>query len=230
MNPVTEQEAVLLAHAQDNKNVVICPPFVFLEAIIKEVRHAQIGAQDVSHEELGSFTGEVAARQLKDIGARYVIIGHSERRIYQGDTDELVAKKIRQSIRAGLIPIVCVGENAQERAKGEERKVVDKQLVAALQALDGYTGKCLFAYEPVWSISTFAKGGALITPSEAHDMLFYIQQHVGILSGNVKLLYGGSVNETNVKEFISPDYVSGVLIGSASLSVQSITRIINIIN
>jgi len=231
-NPATLKEALELAHASDASNVVIAAPFPFLGAVKSVVSKAKLAAQDVFYEASGAFTGAVSASQLYSIGVRYVIVGHSERRRL-GDTDAIVSKKIREVIDAGLIPILCVGETKEEHAKGEAKKVIEKQLTKALSELktsEPFT--MLVAYEPVWAIST-EKGAKPDTPENAVSMIQYLSQvlHDSLddtyRKQTVQMIYGGSVNGKNAKAFLGKPEITGALIGGASLKPLEIQDIIN---
>ncbi|MEK7076626.1 MAG: triose-phosphate isomerase, partial [Patescibacteria group bacterium] len=186
MNPSTETEAIKLARASDHKNVVICPPFVYVSSIKYQVSRAQIGAQDVFWENPpagGPYTGEISAVMLKHLGVRYVIIGHSERRRYLHETDEMVNKKLLAALKAGLKVILCVGEPLAIRRKGipAAKRFVKKQLLTALKGtlnLKPITSNLIVTYEPVWAISGGKNDikGRADKPEEALEMVRSIRK------------------------------------------------------
>lgn len=226
-NPLTEKQAVDLARETDRQDVVICPPLIFFGAVAKTAKKSALGAQNFFCRKPGPFTGEISARQLKKAGARYVILGHSERRIYQSETDLRVAQKFSDALAENLTPIVCVGETKAQKFKGETKAVLSRQLAGIKKALKNKQGKCLVAYEPIWSISSFAKGKT-IEPKEAHAIISYIHDQFKGFGGRVRILYGGSVDDKNIKDFLSSPLVSGALIGSASVDAKKIKKILEL--
>jgi triosephosphate isomerase len=208
--------------------VAVCPPYVYLEHVSRELGNSGIalGAQNVCEQNDGAYTGEVAAPMLADIGCRYVIIGHSERRQIYGETDELVAKKFMSVKSAGLIPILCVGETLQEREQGVTEKVVARQLDAVLAAA-GVQGlaNSVIAYEPVWAIGT----GKTATPEQAQAVHAFIRKKLVALDaklGNaMQILYGGSVKGSNAAELFAQPDIDGGLIGGASLKAEEFLTI-----
>lgn len=226
MNPATVRETVALAHASDRKGVVICPPFPFLSAVGNALRHAALGAQDAFFEDRGAFTGAVSPIQLKRLGVRYIIAGHSERRRVFGETDAMVAKKVAASVRAGLIPILCVGETKEERARGQTQKVVERQLKIGLSKLINSSThelmNLIIAYEPVWAIGT----GNADKPEDTVRMVRLIRSELGTPS--VKVIYGGSVNAENAELFLRQKEIDGALVGGASLRKSEFRTIIRI--
>lgn len=225
LNPEKLSEAVKLAEAIDKKCVVICPPFPFLAAVGKVLKYAKLGAQDIFWEEKGPFTGEVSPAMLKDLGVKYVIIGHSERRRWLGETDEMIGKKVAAVLRAGLKVILCVGEPVSVRKKGgalTAERFVREQLVRDLKfvkRLKSKTKDIIVAYEPVWAIGT----GHYDTPKDMLAMTSVIKRVLP-----VGVLYGGSVDSKNVGNFIKYREVDGALVGGASLKVEEFKKIINI--
>lgn len=210
--------------------VVVCPPFVALGEVRKVVArsHAALGAQNMSAEEHGAFTGEISARMLVELGVTHAIIGHSERRRLYGETDETVSKKLIRALSAGITPIVCVGESEAERTAGQERDVVAAQLRGALRDLHlRHKERILFAYEPVWAIGT----GKPAEPSDAVAMHAWIRSLVpellpGIKSDQFAVLYGGSIDGTNAYSFLREDEVDGLLVGGASVRLSEFTKIL----
>ena len=217
-----------LEGAPDTVNVAVCPPFISLEAVAEVVRDSslRLGAQNMHEEDEGAFTGEVSAPMLVSVGCEYVILGHSERRTHFGETDEGVGRKIRAAMGHGLIPILCVGETLEERDRGDEHTVVERQLRAALQGVDLSDSEGLVvAYEPVWAIGT----GRTASPEQAQEMHAHIRTLLGSLLGEegeaVQLLYGGSVKPSNADELFRQPDLDGGLIGGASLEAESFAAI-----
>ncbi len=212
--------------------LVFCPPFVFLEEVSKELNmshlehEAALGAQDISTEDKGALTGEVSGPMLTRLGVEYVIIGHSERRWKLGESDELVNKKLKASLRNGLTPVVCIGE--RERNEGF-KKFLEEQVKNTFKDLTSdEVGKCLVAYEPVWAISSNL-GAKPDTPDSALESIKIIRD---TLIGNWKLeignlfLYGGSVNSKNAAEFLKHKDINGVLVGSASVNKEEFVKVL----
>lgn len=193
-------------------DVLIFPPFVYLEQASRLLKGSKIklGAQDVSAEpSQGAFTGQIAADMLVDIGCQYVLVGHSERRTLCGETSVQVASKCVVAQSAGLIPVVCVGENALERSAGKTEAVIQAQLQPVLE-LGALSSPLLVAYEPVWAIGT----GLSATPEEANRVHAYIREQVG---ESVAILYGGSVKANNAGALLEQPLIQGCLVGGASL-------------
>jgi triosephosphate isomerase len=207
--------------------VVLSPPFTALHAVYETIKgsHVTLAAQNMFYEEKGAYTGEVSAAMIKDIGCTYVIIGHSERRKYFGETDEWVNLKAKKSLAVGLKPIICVGETDDERGKGVTEFVVGIQVKKALNGIDNM-GNIVIAYEPVWAIGT----GKNATPAEAEDVHRFIRNILGDMYGdackNVKILYGGSVTHQNISDLIEMEDIDGALVGGASLKSEEFVGII----
>lgn len=181
-----------------------------------------LGAQDVFWAEQGSYTGETAPSMLKEFGVDFCLVGHSERRIHLGETDEMVAKKTAALVKAGIRPVVCVGETATQKKKGEAEKVVRAQVASVLSALKGDTAnKIAIAYEPVWSIG----GGKACSAQDAKEMHELVREllwkKVGKSAQDIPLIYGGSVDARNVAEYMTTTHIDGVLVGGASLDPRS---------
>ncbi len=208
---------------------VLIPPFPWIVPVSEIVAGSDIlvGAQDAATEDKGAYTGEVSAAMLAPFCA-YVIVGHSERRHLLGETDAVVAAKLRAVLRNGLAPILCVGERLQERERGEAGAVVERQLRAALEGLDAAeVERVVVAYEPVWAIGT----GRAATGTDAREMARTIREVVGGLVGapvaeRVRVQYGGSVTAANAREFLALDEIDGALVGGASLKADEFTRIV----
>ena len=208
--------------------VAVCPPFVYLDTVARLIQGTSIalGAQNVAKEERGAFTGEVAVSMLKDVGCNYVIVGHSERRTLYGETDALVADKYARVLEAGLTPILCVGELLEEREAGKEEEVVARQLDVVIEKVGiAGVGKGVIAYEPVWTIGT----GKTVTPEQAQDAHAFIRQRLAAHDGSVaeatRILYGGSVNSSNLPGLAEKADIDGGLIGGASLKADEFLAI-----
>jgi len=210
--------------------VVVCVPFTVLETAVEAVKgtNIKVGAQNVHFEKSGAFTGEIAADMLTEIGVNYVIIGHSERRQYFGETDETVNKRTKAALAAGLIPIVCVGELLWEREAGITEEVVSRQIKLDLAGLNAdEVKKLVIAYEPVWAIGT----GKTATSEQAGEACGLIRGVIAKLHGKdaadaVTIQYGGSMNAANASELLKQGDVDGGLIGGASLKAADFGTII----
>jgi len=210
--------------------IVICPVFTALSEVAEVIFQSQIqlGAQDLHWEEKGAFTGEVSASLLKDAGCSQVIIGHSERRQFFGETDTMVNQKIKAAVASDLNAIVCCGELLEEREAGKMNEVLDRQIRGAFEGLsESQANACVIAYEPVWAIGT----GKVATPDQAEEAHAFIRQLVAELiseafANQVRILYGGSVKPENAGEILKKENVDGALVGGASLDVESFAQII----
>lgn len=208
--------------------VVVCPPAPLLYPtklyVQGQNKGIQIGAQNVHQEEKGAYTGETAASLLEDIGCSHCIIGHSERRQYAQEDDATVNLKAKQALKRGLTPIICIGETLEQKQQNQTEKVLTRQILGAMDGID--VSQAVFAYEPVWAIGT----GESATAEEAQRIHAYIRAVVAHLdeqnAENVSILYGGSVNENNAQEFSAMIDIDGVLVGGASLQVDSFQKII----
>lgn len=228
MNLVSEVKP-LVADVSDVE-VAVAPPFTALFAVGREIRGTTIHlcAQDVFWEQEGAFTGEVSPSMLKDVGCRFVILGHSERRQYFGETDMWVNKKIRAALGEGLQPIVCVGESLEQRESGEAFSKVAAQIRGGLDGLSrAHMGTIIIAYEPVWAIGT----GKTATPKQAEEMHKEIRGILEEMFGrdtaeNVRIQYGGSVTPDNIKDLMREPDIDGALVGGASLKGDSFSRIV----
>lgn len=201
---------------------VVCPPFVYLN---DDTSSIQKGAQNIASQESGAFTGEVSGKMLRDVGCHYVIVGHSERRALFAETDEVVAQKVKATLSAGLIPIICVGETDEERENDETLSVITRQVKAVLDVLPSFSDSLVFAYEPVWAIGT----GKTASCEQAEDVHNSIRQILAgynhELANTTRILYGGSVKPENSEELFGSDNIDGGLIGGASLDVDSFMKI-----
>jgi triosephosphate isomerase len=215
-------------------DVLVAPPFLSLQRVAEHLKESYIGAaaQNLHFEDQGAFTGECSGKQVKDAGADYVIIGHSERRQYFGETDEMVNKKIKAALRNELVPIVCVGETLAERERNEVAAVIGRQLAVGLLDLTaGEVSRLIIAYEPVWAIGT-GKTAAPDQVEEVHRLIrFSLSMKFNGQAGEaVRILYGGSVNPDNSKELLALPNVDGALVGGASLKAPGFIEIIKNIN
>jgi len=213
---------------RENVEMVLFPPFTSLESVGKILQDSFIllGAQNMFYEKEGAFTGEISPVMLKAVGCKYVILGHSERRKYFQESDELINRKLHSALEEGLIPILCVGETLEEREGGKAEEVVETQVKNGLKNWEGKR-EVIIAYEPVWAIGT----GRTATPEIASKMHYFIREIlkelVGELSQEISILYGGSVKPDNVDELMKEEEIDGVLVGGASLKVDSFVRIYN---
>jgi len=221
----------LLPKVKDSlATVVVCVPYTDLEIVYNLVKNTNVklGAQNVSWADSGAFTGEVSASMLLEAGVEYVIIGHSERRQYFGETDNTVNKRLVQALKYGLKPIVCVGESEAEESKGATKEVVLNQIKGAFAGVtkDEIAG-CVIAYEPIWAIGT----GKTATADRANETIKYIRSVVADLynidiANKVAIQYGGSMNASNASELLSKTDIDGGLIGGASLKADDFASII----
>jgi triosephosphate isomerase len=207
--------------------IAVCVPAVYLAHCQKQLAGSAIdvGAQDVSAHESGAFTGEHSAAMLKDLSARYVIVGHSERRQYHGETDAVVAVKAQHALAAGITPIVCVGETLQEREAGKTEEVVKRQLAAVIHLNGHCISEIVVAYEPVWAIGT----GKTASPEQAqavHALLRAQLQAATSHADRIQILYGGSMNAANAAQLLAQADIDGGLVGGASLKAADFLTII----
>jgi triosephosphate isomerase len=220
-----------LVEKHDRDEIAVCPPFVNVPAAVEAAKGSNIavGAQNMYWQKEGAFTGEISTGMLLAVGCTHVIIGHSERRQYFGETDDTVNLKLKAALEAGLVPIVCVGEVLEEREAGLTEDVLRRQCLRAFHAISGKkAAKLVIAYEPVWAIGT----GRTATPqlaSEAHQV---IRSEAGKALGeelaeNLRILYGGSVKPENAKALMSEAEIDGALVGGASLDPKSFAAIVN---
>lgn len=215
-----------------SSEALLCPPFISIPAVTNSFEGTgfKTGAQNVYTKNNGAYTGEISATMLKEAGCEYVIIGHSERREYFGESDQFIAEKTKKTINDGLKAILCVGEVLEERKSGKQKDVVKTQVDAVLEHLaDDVSDNFVIAYEPVWAIGT----GETASPEQAQEMHAYIRGLVAKFWGEnsankVRILYGGSMKPGNAKELLSQKDVDGGLIGGASLDAESYSRILDI--
>ncbi|WKK59936.1 triose-phosphate isomerase [Sphingobacterium sp. BN32] len=218
-----------------NQEVVVCSPFIHLPALAKlsaPVANVAIGAQNIHQAESGAFTGEISASQVKSTGAIYVILGHSERRAYFGETDELLAEKVDAALKHDLKPIFCIGETKEERESGSFFDIINTQLSKGLFHLSPEQFKSVvLAYEPVWAIGT----GLTASPEQAQEVHAFIRKTVAekygdAIADDTTILYGGSANPSNAQSLFSQPDIDGGLIGGASLKSRDFLQIISVFN
>lgn len=213
-----------------NVDVVLCPPFTALASVASALQGTPIGlgAQDMFWEAQGAFTGEISGPMLVDVGCRYVIVGHSERRTMLGETDETVHRKLLAALTHGLTPILCIGETLTEREAGRTFAVLTRQLSAAFNGCETWDcARLIVAYEPVWAIGT----GRNATPEQAQEAHRFIRQWLATRCGaqaaeSIRLQYGGSVNVANAAELLRQADVDGALVGGASLKAEAFSAIV----
>jgi len=213
-----------------NMKIIISPPFTSLEIVFETLKDTRIkvAAQNMFYEEEGAYTGEVSPKMIKDTGAQYVILGHSERRKYFYETDDTVNKKLKKALEFSLIPIVCIGENLDEREEGKAFKKIGKQIVSAMADIGKQQIKnVIIAYEPIWAIGT----GKTASPEQAEEVHCFIREKIQKKYGNevaeyAIILYGGSVKPHNAFSLMKKENIDGVLIGGASLDLESFLQII----
>jgi triosephosphate isomerase len=211
-----------------NAEVAVCPPFVYLDTVGRLIQGTAIalGAQNVAREVPGAYTGEIAAPMLTDLGCKYVIVGHSERRNIYGESDALVADKYARARQDGLVPILCVGELLEEREAGKTEEVVARQLDAVIEKVGiAELGEGVIAYEPVWAIGT----GRTATPEQAQEVHAFIRERLqsrdAAVADALRILYGGSVKGSNAQGLFGMGDIDGGLIGGASLEAQEFLSI-----
>ena len=200
-------------------DTVICPPFVYLQQVAQALESSQImwGAQSTNAEQAGAYTGEVSASMLADMGCRYVIVGHNERRRLQGEDNAQVAAQYTAVLDAGLIPILCVGESSEQREAGQALATIESQLQAVIDhaGLESFA-RAVVAYEPIWAVGT----GKTATPEEAEQVHGFIRETFGHLGQQLTILYGGSVKPSNAAELFAKADIDGALLGGASLNAD----------
>jgi len=222
---------VPLVSGVKGRDVVLGPPFTSLAAVAETIKGSNIGlaAQNLHWEDKGAFTGEISADMLLDSGCKYVIIGHSERRQYFGETDETVNKKVKQALKKGLLPILCVGETLAEREAGKLKDIISRQVTGGLNDISAEDmKKIVLAYEPVWAIGT----GKTATPEQANEVHALIRQKIKALysadiAEGLRIQYGGSVTPENVSTLMAMPDIDGALVGGASLKPESFAALVN---
>jgi triosephosphate isomerase len=221
-------DALLPRIAATRQDVVICPSFLSLAEVVERSRGSavRVAAQNMHEDESGAFTGEVSAPMLAEVGVDAVLLGHSERRQFFGETDEALARKVPAAIAAGLEPILCVGESEDARDAGETEAVLERQLRADLAAVDpAALSGLVIAYEPVWAIGT----GRTATPEQAEEAIAFIREELrrkGNAAEEARILYGGSVKPANAAELLGRPEIDGALVGGASLDPEEFAAIV----
>ena len=218
------------AESVDGADIAVCPPDVYIDAVARAIAGSKVdlGAQNMYHEPKGAFTGETSAAMLCDLGCKYVILGHSERRHVMGETDEGINKKVHAALKAGLIPIVCVGELLWEREAEQTLDVIRGQFDGSLAGVSAERmQQIVIAYEPVWAIGT----GKVATPQQAEDVHLDLrkimeERYNTEVAGAVRIQYGGSVKPDNAVELLGQPDIDGALVGGAALKVDSFMGII----
>jgi triosephosphate isomerase len=236
MNKTSAEAAALVADivssvgTVQDVDIVVCPPFTSVETVGKAVDGStvKLGAQNMHHEASGAYTGEVSAEMLRSLFARYVILGHSERRAYFGETDAFINQKLIAALKAELKPILCVGETLEEREAGDTLKVVQTQLEGGLVGVaEDSAAEIVIAYEPVWAIGT----GKVATVEQAQEVHAYIRDLLGKLlspaaAAKIRILYGGSMKPANAPDLLAQADIDGGLIGGASLEARSFAQLV----
>lgn len=218
---------------KDNKDVeiVLCAPFTALSQLGQDLEESNInlGAQNMYYQDNGAYTGEIAPAMLLELGVKYVIIGHSERREIFGETNELINAKVRKALKAGFVPILCVGETLEEKEKGFTEAKCRRQIEGALKDLDAASvSQIVIAYEPIWAIGT----GKTASSADAEETIAYIRSLITSIFSDVtgeavRIQYGGSVKADNIRELMAQPNIDGALVGGASLDAQSFAKIVN---
>lgn len=246
MSPISLKKAKELFSsiqlAISNKiELVICPPFIYLPVLLGSSTPARrkasyggssvafgVGGQDCFWEDEGAYTGEISPLMLKNLGVKYVIVGHSERRNYMKETDGMIAKKIKSVFKNGLTPVLCVGETLEQRKNGLAKEIIKKQLEKDLSLVISHKSlvrNLIIAYEPVWAIGT----GNYCQPEEALEMIKFTKDilNLNFLNPDLKVLYGGSVAAKNIAGYVKYPEIDGALVGGASLKIEEFKKIIN---
>ena len=225
-------EEIKKTEIPNHLKAIVFPPYPYLPVFQEMLRYDKItyGAQDVADKEKGAYTGEVSAAMLADCGCSYTLTGHSERRSYYGETPKVVAEKTAAALKYHLKPVICIGETLKERQENRYCEVLKGQLDAVRQEIGDALSDCIVAYEPVWAIGT----GVIPEMYQIEETHRFIHEllisYTGIREKASKILYGGSVNEKNVKEIAAVRYVDGFLIGGASLKAESYIKIVNLLS
>lgn len=230
----SRSDSLVLANAiaeglkDDDQGIAVCVPYVYLSDVKDAIKHTplKLGGQNVANQESGAYTGEISATMLKECGCQYALVGHSERRSYYGDTNETVAARFYQAQKAGIVPVLCVGETLEERESDTTFMVIDQQLNAVinLATIDAFKN-AVIAYEPVWAIGT----GKTASDEQAQEVHQYIREQIAFKSqavaDKIQILYGGSVKPNNAQAIFAMPDIDGGLIGGASLDAESFLAI-----
>ncbi|GAU77686.1 triose-phosphate isomerase [Fusibacter sp. 3D3] len=217
--------------ANTDVEVLLCAPYTLLQSMVETAKgtNVKIGAQNMHFEDKGAFTGEITADMLLEIGVSHVIIGHSERRQYYGETDQTVNLKTKKALAKGLVPIVCCGETLEQREAGDTKTVCKTQIVNAFEGIDAKdVPTVVVAYEPIWAIGT----GKTASSQDANDVIAYIREvlkdlYTDVVSEEVRIQYGGSVKPSNVEEIMNESDIDGALVGGASLLEADFVQLVN---
>jgi triosephosphate isomerase len=228
------QEFLLMTDRIPDVDIILLPPFTALERVSRALEGSSIGlaAQNMHWEGSGAFTGEISPIQLRDVGCQSVLIGHSERRQYFGESDGEISRKVNSAIQEGITPVLCIGETLGEREYGKALEVIERQLRGGTEDIMLETGtELIIAYEPVWAIGT----GKTATPPEAQEIHGFIRGLIATLFGNdisssLRIIYGGSVNRENAGMLLKMEDIDGALVGGASLVPQSFIEIIKAVD
>jgi triosephosphate isomerase len=212
-----------------DRDIVLCPPFTAIYPVSREIEGSiiKLGAQNLFYEDKGAYTGEVAGEMLREAGCKYVIIGHSERRKYFQETDKIVNLKVKKADYYGLIPVICIGENENEKSAGKTREVVGNQLKKAFEDFtSSQVEKFIIAYEPIWAIGT----GKVETPEQANGTIEFLRNILSSIFGysvasRIRFLYGGSATADNASSFMERKEIDGLLVGGASLDPEVFYKI-----
>lgn len=236
MNKTAKEAAQFIIEFRDKVRdskceVVICPAFTSLAQVVTLVENTEIrvGAQNMHYEESGAYTGEVSPTMLRELGVKYVILGHSERRQYFKEDDSVINKKVKAAFIHDLIPILCVGETLEEREASKTFDIIKNQLLLDLESIDAENiEKMVIAYEPIWAIGT----GKTATAKDANDVIAFIRNTVAEMFGeeagdSIRIQYGGSVKPTTIKEQMAQGDIDGALVGGASLNADDFAQIVN---
>jgi triosephosphate isomerase (TIM) len=234
----TDNEAESLANdirngfdGSDKADVLLCPPFTSIKTVIELLKDSpiKVGGQNMGWKKEGAFTGEISAEMLLTLGCDYVIIGHSERREFFSESDQLIGRKCQLALTSGLLPIICVGEKLEDREAGKTEEVIKAQVEGfSAEVESNWIAKIVIAYEPVWAIGT----GKTATPAmvvEVHKLIrsIWAEKYRAEIAGNLQILYGGSVKPENSDELLGEEEIDGALIGGASLSKDKFLKIIS---
>jgi triosephosphate isomerase len=209
------------------REMVVCPPAIYLQHCsgLLVSAHIHLGAQDISDEISGAFTGEISGGMLKEVGCRYVLVGHSERRVRHTESNELVAKKAMAALEAGLVPVVCLGETQTERDQDLTERVLTAQLQVVIELLKDKAARIVLAYEPVWAIGT----GLTASPEQAQEVHRFLRLNLAKfdvdVASKVSILYGGSVKADNARSLFEMPDIDGALVGGASLNAEEFLKI-----
>jgi triosephosphate isomerase len=210
-----------------NRQIIVCPPSIYLQQMngLLVDQEIYLGGQDLSDEAAGAFTGEISGVMLKEFGCRYVLVGHSERRLKYQESNELIVKKALNAIAAGLKPVVCIGETQEQRESLQVEKVLSEQIAALMDGLGQHIDKIILAYEPIWAIGTGQTASAL-QAQEVHAMLRgMLEKASPLVAQNMQIIYGGSVKAENAEELLRMSDIDGLLVGGASLVVAEFLSI-----